>query len=321
MIKKGVNKVIRPTCFLVLALTLVTSCVFAAEESSEPDLLGVLRSCLHDRALFESKVRAFDKLHMLGARAAYVEAQEQERAGNVEAAKAASDRAQAKLQLVKSAYDLGLEHFEDSAVLLNFYGELVHDFFGRTNEAAQHWNRAVQLDSSYARAHGNIGMYCLHGGMYAAGLSSMDRAMELEPRNPDHAFNLAQAYLVHFPQIMQIRKWDRAKVYREAMKLSEKAFRLSPRDFDLAQDYAMNFFAAESFGVKSDWHKAAKAWQSARALARTNAERFNALLNEARVHVRGGDKRRARACISEARTIWPDSPAAAALLDDIEEHP
>ena len=284
-----------------------------------PVELDVLREDLDDQKRFERRARAFEKLHVVIARGYYLQARQLEEKGETEGALAASQKAQHHLQTAKKAYDMGLATFDRSAVLHNYYGELVHDFFGRPNEAAQHWRRAVQVDSGLARAHGNLGMYAMHNGMYAMGMTSMDRALELEPNNPDFLFNMAQVYLAHFPHIMQVRKWDRAKVYREAMKLSARATRFAPTDFDVLRDYALNYFVGEEFGVNVKWRNAARAWAEARKHARTDAERFNAWLNEARVHNRNNDKRRARECLERARAIWPDSPIVQQLIDDFRE--
>ncbi len=220
---------------------------------------------------------------------------------------------------MKEVYDLGLEHFDNSPVLHNFYGELIHDYFGRANEASKHWNRAVQLDSNHGRAHNNLGMYYCHVGMYAMGVNNLDASLELEPNNPDFLFNMAQVYLTHFHQIMQIRKWSSEKVYQEAMKISERAAHNASDDFEVLRDYALNYFLCENFDVKVDWRKAARAWQAARPHAHTNAERFNTWLNEARAHLRNNDRDRANACLESARAIWPDSPVVKQLLEDFKE--
>lgn len=290
-----------------------------ARASSTEDAPDIMKKYLHDQALFEQKVRSFDKLHVALARGWYVKARTLEEKGDADGARAAYADARQHLDWVKDAYELGLDTFEKSAPLHTYYGELLHDFYDRANEAAVHWNRAIQLDSKCARAHGNVGMYSFHIGMYHSGLHHMDRALELEPNNPDFLFNMAQIYLTHFLHVMPSRRWDRACLYKEAMKLSEKAATLCPNDFDVLRDYALNFFLGKDFGVTVDWRKAAKAWQTARHKARNDAELFNCWLNEARVHLRNNDRRKADPCLEAAQAIWPDSPVVKHLLEDIKE--
>lgn len=290
-----------------------------ASSESAPSSLALLEQYLGDREEFERRVRAFDKLHVAIARAQYVEARTLEQQGDASGARAASDRARENLQQVKNAYDMGLARFDNSPILHNFYAELIHDFFGRIHEASKHWHRAVQLDPKYARAHNNLGMYYCHAGMYAMGVDSLDNSLRLEPNNPDFLFNMTQIYLTHYPHVMQIRQWTREQVYREAMKLSERAVKFAPADFEVLRDHALNYFLAGNFGVKADWRKAAQAWQATRPYARTDAERFNTWLNEARVHLRNNDRRRANECLEAARAIWPDSPVVQQLLEDFAE--
>ncbi len=290
----------------------------APEETlNEAVELDVLRPALHNKELFEKRVRTFDRLHVAIARYQYLRARELEEQGDAAAAHEASDKAQHHLRLVKAAYDLGLTHFSGSAVLHNYYGELLYDFFGRPHDAARYWQRAIQLDSRLARAHCNFGMYAMHNGMYVMGVQKLDKALELEPRNPDFLFNMTQVYLAHFPQIMQIRKWDRPRVYREAMKLSERATRYAPTAFDVLRDHALNYFVGEDFGATVKWRDAAKAWQKARSYARTDAELFNTWLNEARVHIRNNDNKRARQCLDAAEAIWPDSAIVQQMIEDL----
>lgn len=314
--------------FLLFCLMLLMLCLTpvvadgraeTTEAADEASPVSLLRAYLDDQSAFERRVRAFDKLHVAIARTHYLEARALEEKSDVEGARAASEKARQNLDWVKEAYDLGLAHFENSPALHTFYGELVHDYFGRANEASKHWARAVQLDSRHDRAHNNLGMYYCHIGMYAMGVDSLDTSLNIEPKNPDFLFNMAQVYLTHFPQVMQLRKWSRDKVYREAMKLSERAVRFAPRDFDVLRDHALNYFLGENFGVEVNWRQAAQAWQAARPHARSDAERFNTWLNEGRVHLRNNDRRRADACLEEARAIWPDSPVVKRLLEDFQE--
>jgi len=314
------TKYVYAICTINTLLFVICQALSAASDKATPaDGLAILQPFLTNQELFEQKIRAFDKLHVGLARASYVKARSLEQEGKQTEAKAASEEEQNYLKLVKAAYEMGLAHFDNSALLHNFYGELIHDFFGQVSEAAQHWKRATQLDPEFARAHCNFGMYAFHNGMYSIGLDSMDTALRLEPDNPDFLYNMTQVYLVHSLQIMQIRKWDSTRTYNEAMKMSEKAARLLPEDYEVLRDYALNFFRGEDFNVHVNWKDAAKAWQTVRLKARTDAEIFNAWLNEARVHKSNNDKKQAMKCLDSAQAVWPDSPVVKQLIEDFRE--
>ena len=123
-------------------------------------------------------------------------------------------------------------------------------------------------------------------------------------------FNLTQFYLNHAPQIGELRGWKKEKVYKEAMKLSKKAASLSPEDFSLQKDYALNFFTAANFGVEADWKSSAKAWEAAREIADNDTDLFLTWLNEARAWIKAEENERAIPCLKEAITLHPDGQAA-----------
>jgi hypothetical protein len=100
------------------------------------------------------------------------------------------------------------------------------------------------------------------------------------------------------------------------MKMSKKAAELS-NEFELIQDYAVNFFAAENFQLEADWRDAAKVWQWAREKARTTDEEFYTWLNEARVWILEGNEDKARTCLEAALEIRPDNEVASTLLSKL----
>ena len=104
-------------------------------------------------------------------------------------------------------------------------------------------------------------------------------------------------------------------MYKEAMKLSKQAAELRPTDYELAQDYAVNFFAAAQLGVEADWAKAAAAWQDARARATQLDQVFYTWLNEARSWLNGSENTKAAACLQEALKIDPNNAIARQLLE------
>ena len=102
----------------------------------------------------------------------------------------------------------------------------------------------------------------------------------------------------------------------ESKTWAQRAAELLPNDFDVLQDYAVNFFAAERFDIEADWAEAAAAWQAARAQARSTNEEFFTWLNEGRVRQRMGKTEEARICFEAALAIRPDS---AVVKDRIAE--
>jgi tetratricopeptide (TPR) repeat protein len=305
--------------FIFICLFQVTAFTESNQETIpvyDKSSLEILKSFMGDQEKFEKKIRAFEKLYLAIARAKYLEARKYEETKESEKAKSASDEAHQLLMMIQEAYELGLQKFDKSAVLNNYYGELAHDYLGRPNEAAKYWLNAVQCDEKYGRAHSNLGMYYFHTGMYGMGLEHLDKALSLEPDNPDYLFNMVQVYLTNFLQIMQIRKWDRSKIYLEAMKISARAVSLGPKDYELLRDYAQNHNLARNFGVETDWRAAVRAWEEAGKYARNDAERFNCLLNVGRAWLRSGEKKKAKQCFNKADEMMPGNPVVQTLLEE-----
>ncbi|MFA6244537.1 MAG: hypothetical protein WC655_26580, partial [Candidatus Hydrogenedentales bacterium] len=166
--------------------------------------------------------------------------------------------------------------------------------------------------------HNNLGIHYCHNGDYRMGLQYLEKAIDLDSENPDYKYNLAQIYLINWPAVQEVHKWDKKKVYYEAMKLSKKAAELDPEDYELLQDYAVNFFAAENFEVEADWEVAAKAWQQARTKALRNDQVFFTWLNEARVLARKPDFARALTCLDEALKLEPGSDVVKKLRSEVQ---
>ena len=213
--------------------------------------------------------------------------------------------------------DAGLQHYENNAHVRNFRGNVYYDNLHREVDGVKEWHLAVSLDSDYADPYNNLGMHYFHVGNYVLGFQNMDRALELKPNNPDFCFNMAQNYLIFGPEVEKKRGWSPKRVYKEAMKLSRRAVKGAPDDYQLLEDYAVNFLAAERFGVKANWKDAAKAWQAAREHAPNKVKTFYTWLNEGRVWKRQGRKKDARRCFEEALKIAPDNKVTKRLLEGL----
>jgi tetratricopeptide (TPR) repeat protein len=303
----------------ILCLLSLAAASAAAAPQLPPDLEHL--ESIRDEAALLQAVRDLDKQLLPAARGDMDAARELAQAGKKEEADGKRESALARLQTLRQAYEYLIVQFPKSAGAHNYYGELLYDYFGDHITAVREWNLAMSLNSRFSAPLNNLAIHYCHNGDYRLGIEAYDRALEIDPNHPDYLFNLAQAYLLYFPQVQELRDWKRPKVYKEAMKLSKRATEADPRDFALAQDYANNFYAAENFDVQPDWIKAAKAWEAARNLAATDVQRFFTWLNEGRVWIRQGNKTKAAECLNEAIKLRPDEPVPKRLLEDLHQEP
>ena len=300
------------------ALLLGVFAACAAAAAPLPADLQHLESIQDEAGLLQA-VRDLDKQLVRAARDELDAAKELAQAGKKDEGAEKRKSAVVRLQTVRQAYEYLVTQYPNNARGHNYYGELLYDYFGDQVTAIKEWNLAMSLDSQFSAPLNNLAIHYCHNGQYQLGFDAYDRALAIDPDHPDYLFNLTQAYLLYFPQVQELRNWKKPKVYKEAMKLSKRATEAAPNDFELAQDYANNFYVAENFGVRPDWLKAAKAWQAARTLARTDVERFFTWLNEGRVWIRQGNKAKAAECLNEAIKLRPDEAVPKRLLAEIQQ--
>jgi len=216
---------------------------------------------------------------------------------------------------IESTYETYLETHPDDARAHNLFGNVCADLLKDDHRALSHWEKAVELDPDYADAHNNIGTYWLHFGGAGKAMDRFRKAVKLDPTGPDYHFNLGQAYYLFRYVAQEKYGWSLADVFEHAIEESRTGSELKPDDFELAEDYAMTFFGAESFGVTPDWAAARTAWKRCRTLAGNDGQVFMITLNMARVELRAGAPADARKYALEALALKPGNPVAKRLIE------
>ena len=305
---------------VALSLTFVLGAAWAeTPEDPLPPELQELPEILDDEAEGLELIRRFDRAQTELARWDFTMARQHFDAGEEDAAEAKMDDARHRIDLIKQAYEKFLEAYPENAKAHNHLGELIYDFEGDEPRGLALWQKALELDPDLPMPHNNLAIHLCHGGQYEDGFRHLDRALELDPENPDFLYNAVQIYFTNTPQAQEHYGWDDEELYAEGMRLSKKAMELSPEDFSLAQDYAVNFFGADRFGVEPDWNEAADAWERARGLATRQDDIFMSWLNEGRAAMRAEDYARVERCLEKALEIHPDSGVAQRLLEEARQ--
>jgi len=297
-----------------LALTILVCALTAPGELPE-ELKGLGE--LSDEAEFVAALRDFDRLQIDLMEWDMTMARQFVERGEKDLAEGPKAKAMRRLELVDAAYKEGIRRYPDNARVRNWYGEFRYDQAGDTAAAVMSWKMATKLDPSLGAPFSNLGLHYCHVGDHTKCVGLVEQAVEKEPDNPDFLFNLVQLYFIHTPRTAKAHGWKEKRVYTEAMKMSKRAAELSPDDYELLQDYAVNFFAAERFGITADWDEAAEAWQRTREKAKNDDGKFYTWLNEARVWIRKPNPERAESCLRAALAIRPSS-VAQRLLDKLE---
>jgi len=224
-----------------------------------------------------------------------------------------------EMELAEAMWKYVLAYYPNNARANTYYGEFLYDYTTRKSEGVLLWRKATAQDKNFGNAYNNLGIHYFHTGQIKLGNKYLEKALKIDPKNPDFNFNMAQMYLNHYPQLGKLLKMSKKKVYREAMKYSQKAVKYAPDDFELLQDYAVNFFAADNFELKVDWKKSAEAWAAARVQAPSEQDKFFTHLNEGRSWLRAKNYRKAIESLEAALEIHPDSRVALQLRDRANE--
>lgn len=230
-------------------------------------------------------------------------------------------RAEGRYATMRLAWEYFLALYDKNPRAHTYYGELLYDHYGEQVMALKEWKMARAIDPTYAAPCNDLGLHYSHIGQVAMGIAYLNDAIRYDRKNADYCFNLAQLYLTYDQDVAKYKGWSKKRIYREAMKLSGRAARLAPGDYELLQDYAMNFFAADRFGLKHDGRKAAAAWAAARERARDDAERFNAWLNEGRAWLLAKKTEKALTCLRNAQKMRPESEVVNKLIMMAEQPP
>ena len=216
---------------------------------------------------------------------------------------------------LESMYETYIETRPDDARAHNLFGNICADLLNDNERALSHWEKAVELDPGYADAHNNIGTYRLHFGEAGKAMDRFRKAVNLYPTGADYHFNLGQAYYLFRYVAQEKYGWSLENVFEHAIEEARIGSELKPLDFKLAEDYAMTFFGAESFGVTPDWATARTAWSRYRTLVGNGDHEFTILLNMARVELRAGAPAATRKFAQEALALRPGNAVAKRLIE------
>lgn len=296
---------------------LAVAIALAQPESDVSDELAHLEGYARDEAAFVDAARRFDlqQQTLIEWDQKLIEEYTVEKEFRLTAAKRADIRRRA--DLVGEAWEMVIGYYPRNARARNYYGEYFYDLAASEEKGVQQWLLALKLDPKFSQVRNNLGVHYFHTGRARLGLENLNAAIKLDPKNPDYQYNLAQMYLIYYPDIERILDLSREKMYREAMRLSKNATKYAPEDYDILQDYAVNFFAAENFDVVPDWMQAARAWELARAHAPDEVSTFYTWLNEARVWIRAENWEKAGERLEQALEIRPESDIANKLYKQV----
>jgi len=187
-------------------------------------------------------------------------------------------RIEQRLKTARDAYDIFLRQHQDHARARLAYGSFLMEVH-EEEEAAVQMEKARELDPKNPAAWNNLANYYGHRSPVKKAFEYYAKAIELNPNEPVYFQNLATTVFLFRPDAMEFYKIDETQVYDKALELYRKAMKLDPDNFVLASDYAQSFYGIRP--VRTG--EAIAAWESALKIAPDDKEREGVYIHLARI--------------------------------------
>lgn len=162
---------------------------------------------------------------------------------------------------------------------------------GDEQGAQAQWERALELDPKEPDAYNNLAGRYSEIGPSKKAFDFFSKAIELRPNEAAYYHNFADALYVLRRHAVTNYGLSEQQVFSRALLLYSNAARLAPRDFAFAWDFAQTYYSLQPLPYKA----ALQAWTNALGTAGTELEREKILLHLARVKMLAGR-------LAEART-------------------
>jgi len=184
-------------------------------------------------------------------------------------------------------------------------------------EAAQEWQRVIQLEPAFPYAYNNLGSLYNHMGRDMEAVDLFLKAIELHDTDPTFHENLAVNYSTHRNEVAEKFGWDLPRVFHECMVEYRRALELAPTDIHLAREVATQHVLAKYFGVADNPEQEIEDWKYYLSLELTDNQRGAACRSIGRIYLtRKNDYAAAQEWLEKALECFvaPD-PSSKLLLE------
>ena len=192
-------------------------------------------------------------------------------------------RVRQRLDPVRQGYEDFLKRHPGHARARLAYGSFLKDL-GEEDEAVKQMEKAREIDPKNPAAWNNLANHYGHRGPVTNAFEYYAKAIELNPNEPVYYQNLATAVFLFRPDATNFYRCTEQQVFDRSLELYRKALSLAPTNFLLASDYAMTFYGIRP--ARND--DALAAWEAALKIAANSQEREGVHLHLARVQLNAG---------------------------------
>jgi len=150
-------------------------------------------------------------------------------------------RIRERFQLVRKAYEDFLREHPDHARARLAYGSFLLET-GEDAEAVRQMEKAREIDPKNPAAWNNLANYYGHDGPVQKAFEYYAKAIELNPKEPVYLQNLATVVFLFRPDATNFYRITEWEVFEKSLDLYRQAIRLDPTNFLLASEYAQSFY-------------------------------------------------------------------------------
>ena len=193
-------------------------------------------------------------------------------------------RIRTRFATVRKNYEDFLSRHPDHVRAHLAFGGFLDDIKDEDGSKAQ-IEKAVELDPKNPAAWNNLANHYSHTGPVDKMFEYYGKAMELDPAEPTYYVNLADAvYVYRTNAIAYFKLKDEQAVFNKSLDLYQRAAKLDPTNFLLATELAQNYYGIKP--TRTD--DALAAWTNALNLARTDLEKQGVYVHLARFKLNAG---------------------------------
>jgi tetratricopeptide (TPR) repeat protein len=187
-------------------------------------------------------------------------------------------RIEQRFKAVRDAYEGFLRNHPEHARAHLAYGSFLMETHDE-EEAVNQMEKARELDPKNPAAWNNLANYYGHRSPVKKAFEYYAKAIELNSHEPVYYQNLATTVFLFRSDAMDFYKIDEPQVFDKALDLYRKAMKLDPDNFVLASDYAQTYYGIRPMRSGD----AIAAWESALKIAPDDKEREGVYIHLARI--------------------------------------
>lgn len=222
-------------------------------------------------------------------------------------------RIKARLAPVRKAYEDFLKRHPNHAEAHLTYGCFLNEQQDEAG-AKEQWEKALELDPKNPDVYNNLAGSYSEIGPASKAFEFYSKAIDLNPNQPLYYHNFASTMYVLRSRAMTHYAIDEQQVFARIIGLYSNSVRLAPTNFTYASDLAQTFYSMRPFPAEA----ALNAWSNALRIAQGPSPQEEAYLHLSRVNLIAGHYREARALLEGVKGA-EHSLAKSNLLHNISD--